>query len=50
MKVVNILGTDYEIHLVDEFPEYLKEVGEGADLNDPPKMVHRSTLSLVKMI
>ena len=31
MKVVNILGTDYEIHFVDEFPEDLKEVGEGAD-------------------
>ena len=31
MKKVNILGTDYEIHFVDEFPEYLKEVGEGAD-------------------
>lgn len=30
MKTVNILGTDYEIHFVDEFPEYLKEVGEGA--------------------
>lgn len=30
MKKVNILGTDYEIHFVDEFPEYLKEVGEGA--------------------
>ena len=30
MKVVNILGTDYEIHFVDEFPEYLKEVGESA--------------------
>ena len=31
MKTVNILGTDYEIHFVDEFQEYLKEVGEGAD-------------------
>ena len=31
MKKVNILGTDYEIHFVDEFPEYLKEVGECAD-------------------
>ena len=31
MKTVNILGTDYEIHFVDEFPEYLKEVGEGID-------------------
>lgn len=30
MKKVNILGTDYEIHFVDEFPEYLKEVGKGA--------------------
>ena len=30
MKKVNILGTDYEIHFVDDFPEYLKEVGEGA--------------------
>lgn len=30
MKTVNILGTDYEIHFVDEFPEYLKDVGEGA--------------------
>lgn len=30
MKTVNILGTDYEIHFVDEFPEYLKEVCEGA--------------------
>lgn len=29
--VVNILGTDYEIHFVDEFPEYLQEVGECAD-------------------
>lgn len=27
---VGILGTEYEIHFVDEFPEYLKEVGEGA--------------------
>ena len=42
---VNILGTDYKIHFVDEFPEYLKEVGEGADglwLNDPLKMVYCS--------
>ena len=39
MKVVNILGTDYEIHFVDEFPEYLQEVGE---LNDPLKMVYCS--------
>ena len=31
MKTVNILGTDYEIRFVDEFPEYLKEVGESAD-------------------
>lgn len=31
MKKVNILGTDYEIHFVDEFPEHLKEVGECAD-------------------
>ena len=31
MMVVNILGTDYVIHFVDEFPEYRKEVGEGAD-------------------
>ncbi len=30
MKKVNILGTDYEIHFVDDFPEYLKEVGECA--------------------
>ena len=30
MKKVNILGTDYVIHFVDEFPEHLKEVGEGA--------------------
>ena len=27
---VNILGTNYKIHFVDEFPNYLEEVGEGA--------------------
>ncbi len=27
---INILGTDYDIHFVDEFPEYLREVGENA--------------------
>ena len=27
---VNILGTEYEILFVDEFPDYLKEVGENA--------------------
>ena len=27
---VNILGTDYEIHFVDEFPDYLSEAGEDA--------------------
>lgn len=27
---VNILGTEYEIHIVDEFPDYLQEVGEDA--------------------
>ena len=45
---VNILGTDYKIHFVDEFPEYLKEVGEGADglwLNDPLKMVYCSIIN-----
>ena len=30
MKTVNILGTDYNIHFVDEFPDYLSEVGENA--------------------
>ena len=47
---VNILGTDYKIHFVDEFPEYLKEVGEGADglwLNDPLKMVYCSIIFLL---
>lgn len=27
---VGILGIEYDIYFVDEFPEYLKEVGEGA--------------------
>lgn len=30
MKTVNILGTDYNIYFVDEFPDYLSEVGENA--------------------
>lgn len=28
---VNILGTDYQIHIVDEFPGYLKEFADSAD-------------------
>lgn len=27
---VNILGTEYEIHIVDDFPAYLQEAGENA--------------------
>lgn len=30
MKIVNILGTNYNIKFVDEFPDYLSEVGENA--------------------
>lgn len=31
MKIVNILGTNYNIKFVDEFPDHLSEAGENAD-------------------